>query len=585
MALPHGRAGDRAPATSPTCPAFAAAVPAGDRDADADASTATRTSSADGGVLVVGASATGVQLADEIHRSGRPVTLAVGEHVRVPRTYRGQGHPVVDGRRRRARRALRRGRRHRPGAPAAVAAARRHARAGDARPQRAHRRSACGSSAGSPGSATARRSSPARCATSARWPTSSSAGCSTPSTSGRPTSGLDGEVDAAAPLRRRPTVEASPPLGLDLTSGDDPDDHLGDRLPARLLVARRAGPRPQGPDPPRRRRRRRLAGPVPDGHAVPAPPQVDASSTAPAPTPTSSAPTSPATSSRLQSDARRGPVSPQPGRGESFSSGGFLGAAPMSADVQRSVRQRRERHGLRDEHVEALGPRRRGARPAVRVARSRRACRLADVPSAGDPHHLVRVGARRLVLLAGVGQEVGGRGRRRVRRQRASWRRRRARRVGEGAGPLGPPGRSRSEQDGRLRRAAVARRRLRRHAIFAITVFVALRIAFSAVNDALGAHPTGSSPTRCPRRSAMQSRSGARSPTVTAHVVGMVTDSPAGAARCVVGDAGPKHACGLDGGGLDDVPDPPVCWSGPQVRATRMPSPPAGRRPSVRPVK
>ena len=43
-----------------------------------------------GGVLVVGASATGIQLADEIHRSGRPVTLAVGEHVRVPRTYRGR---------------------------------------------------------------------------------------------------------------------------------------------------------------------------------------------------------------------------------------------------------------------------------------------------------------------------------------------------------------------------------------------------------------------------------------------------------------------------------------------------------------
>jgi putative flavoprotein involved in K+ transport len=42
------------------------------------------------GVLVVGASATGVQLAEEIHRSGRPVTLAVGEHVRLPRTYRGR---------------------------------------------------------------------------------------------------------------------------------------------------------------------------------------------------------------------------------------------------------------------------------------------------------------------------------------------------------------------------------------------------------------------------------------------------------------------------------------------------------------
>ncbi|MGH3495599.1 MAG: NAD(P)-binding domain-containing protein, partial [Sciscionella sp.] len=44
----------------------------------------------DGGVLVVGASATGVQLAAEIRRSGRPVTLAVGEHVRLPRVYRGR---------------------------------------------------------------------------------------------------------------------------------------------------------------------------------------------------------------------------------------------------------------------------------------------------------------------------------------------------------------------------------------------------------------------------------------------------------------------------------------------------------------
>jgi putative flavoprotein involved in K+ transport len=44
----------------------------------------------DGGVLVVGASATGVQLADEIRRSGRRVLLSVGEHVRLPRTYRGR---------------------------------------------------------------------------------------------------------------------------------------------------------------------------------------------------------------------------------------------------------------------------------------------------------------------------------------------------------------------------------------------------------------------------------------------------------------------------------------------------------------
>jgi len=43
-----------------------------------------------GGVLVVGSSATGLQLAQEIQRSGRPVTLAVGEHVRMPRVYRGK---------------------------------------------------------------------------------------------------------------------------------------------------------------------------------------------------------------------------------------------------------------------------------------------------------------------------------------------------------------------------------------------------------------------------------------------------------------------------------------------------------------
>ena len=44
----------------------------------------------EGGVLVVGASATGVQLAAELRRSGRPVTLSVGEHVRLPRLYRGR---------------------------------------------------------------------------------------------------------------------------------------------------------------------------------------------------------------------------------------------------------------------------------------------------------------------------------------------------------------------------------------------------------------------------------------------------------------------------------------------------------------
>ncbi|HSS63121.1 MAG TPA: NAD(P)-binding domain-containing protein [Gammaproteobacteria bacterium] len=44
----------------------------------------------EGGVMVVGASATGTQIADELQRSGRPVTLCVGEHVRAPRVYRGK---------------------------------------------------------------------------------------------------------------------------------------------------------------------------------------------------------------------------------------------------------------------------------------------------------------------------------------------------------------------------------------------------------------------------------------------------------------------------------------------------------------
>ncbi len=43
-----------------------------------------------GGVLVVGASASGAQIAREIQTSGRPVTLAVGWHTRLPRTYRGR---------------------------------------------------------------------------------------------------------------------------------------------------------------------------------------------------------------------------------------------------------------------------------------------------------------------------------------------------------------------------------------------------------------------------------------------------------------------------------------------------------------
>jgi putative flavoprotein involved in K+ transport len=45
---------------------------------------------ANGGVLVVGASSSGTQIAYEIHHSGRPVILSVGQHIRAPRVYRGK---------------------------------------------------------------------------------------------------------------------------------------------------------------------------------------------------------------------------------------------------------------------------------------------------------------------------------------------------------------------------------------------------------------------------------------------------------------------------------------------------------------
>jgi len=44
----------------------------------------------DGGVMIVGASASGIQLAREIRATGRRVVVCVGEHVRMPRTYRGR---------------------------------------------------------------------------------------------------------------------------------------------------------------------------------------------------------------------------------------------------------------------------------------------------------------------------------------------------------------------------------------------------------------------------------------------------------------------------------------------------------------
>ena len=73
----------------PDVPAFAEAIPSTVRClAAADYRNPDQLEA--GGVMVVGAASTGVQLAEEIHRSGRPVILAVGGHVRMPRVYRGR---------------------------------------------------------------------------------------------------------------------------------------------------------------------------------------------------------------------------------------------------------------------------------------------------------------------------------------------------------------------------------------------------------------------------------------------------------------------------------------------------------------
>ena len=63
-----------------------------------------------GGVLVVGASASGVQIADELQRAGRDVTIAVGEHIRSATFVSRVRHLPVVGQDRPTRRAVGSGR-------------------------------------------------------------------------------------------------------------------------------------------------------------------------------------------------------------------------------------------------------------------------------------------------------------------------------------------------------------------------------------------------------------------------------------------------------------------------------------------
>jgi putative flavoprotein involved in K+ transport len=153
----------------PSVPPFAAAVPAG-----VTTLTPREYRNPDqlshGKVMVVGASATGVQIATEVRRSGREVVLSVGEHVRGPRLYRGKDiHWWME---------------------VAGVLDERYAEVDDlVRARRLPSMQLAGSdertpfdlnaltsmastwSAGSPGSTMAERNSPVRCATSASWPT------------------------------------------------------------------------------------------------------------------------------------------------------------------------------------------------------------------------------------------------------------------------------------------------------------------------------------------------------------------------------------------------------------------------------
>ena len=183
--VPMRRAGQRRRAT---CPAASPRCADGGCRAPSTSSRRWPTGNpdqlADGGVLVVGASATGVQLADEIHRV-RPPGDARGRRARAHAPdLPGPRHPALDGRHRPPRRALRPGRGDPPGPRGRITAARRDPRTDHVGPERAH------GHRGDPGGAA--RDDPRRgraCSrvgsgTTAPWPTRSCGDCSTRSTRG-----------------------------------------------------------------------------------------------------------------------------------------------------------------------------------------------------------------------------------------------------------------------------------------------------------------------------------------------------------------------------------------------------------------
>jgi putative flavoprotein involved in K+ transport len=221
---------------------------------------------ADGGVLVVGGSATGVQLADEIQRSGRPVTLAVGEHVRMPRLYRGRdilwwmdAAGVLDERYDRVDDLTRA--RHVPssqliGTPERLTDRRQPSHR--SRMAVVGRQAACG---------TESRSSRARSPTNARSPIWKMNRLLATVDEWATRVGLDGDVDS--PHRFEPThAPSSPTLAIDLNRGEI-RTIIGHAATGHDLLGRPSGPRPQPTHPTRRRSRDRRAWRLSTRYEVP----------------------------------------------------------------------------------------------------------------------------------------------------------------------------------------------------------------------------------------------------------------------------------------------------------------------------
>ena len=166
----------------------------------------------------------------------------------------------------------------------------------------------------------------------------------------------------------------------------------------------------------------------------------------------------------------------------------FLDDAPPSTGRPTTVRRRRSGSRLCDEHVQALGSRSGGPRASVGTARSRRRGRVADVPAArrSSSPPALRPSATRTARWRGATSWPATPASASPRACCAATTRRST--TASGRSPAGPancardPNSTTAADVQSLRDAGFDDGQ-----IFAISVFVALRIAFSIVNDALGA--------------------------------------------------------------------------------------------------